>query len=266
MKREIRTITGLEIALVGFVAILAGLINALAGGGTLLMFPALIAIGIPPVAANVTHTVALTPGYLGGAYGQRNDLRGQGRRLWLFIPAGALGGLAGGFILLWVGAAVFHFLVPFLILFASGLLAVQDRVRKWITERAERAESTLREGPEVIVPVGLASVYGGFFGAGVSVIVLAVLALFIDETMTRLNALKQVISLAISTAAAVFFLFSGMVVWFLVPVMAVGAIGGGVLGGNLASRINPVTLKWTVVAAGLLIGLYYLVQLAIVPL
>jgi uncharacterized membrane protein YfcA len=256
-------ITGLEIVLIGFVAVLAGLVNALAGGGTLIMFPALIAIGIPPLAANVTHTVALTPGYLGGALGQRGDLRGQGRRLWIFIPVGALGGLTGGFILLWIGAGVFHILVPFLILFAAGLLAVQDRVRRWIAARAERAGTASGEGTEVIIPVGLASVYGGFFGAGVSVIVLAVLALVIDDTITRLNALKQAISLGISVAAAVFFLLSGIVVWSLVPVMAAGAVAGGVLGGRLASSINPVTLKWTVVGAGLIIGMYFFLQLFI---
>ncbi|HUH78526.1 MAG TPA: TSUP family transporter, partial [Methanoregula sp.] len=97
-------VTGVEFAIIGIAAVLAGFINALAGGGSLIMFPALIAIGIPPVAANVTHTVALTPGYLGGVYGQRGDLKGQGKLLWIFIPVGAIGGLAGGFILLLISA------------------------------------------------------------------------------------------------------------------------------------------------------------------
>jgi uncharacterized membrane protein YfcA len=253
-------ITGSDFAIVGLASVLAGLINALAGGGSLIVFPALIAIGIPPVPANVTHTVALTPGYLGGALGQREDLRGQGKRLWIFIPVGALGGLLGGFLLLWIGEGIFHILVPFLILFATGLLAVQDWVRRWIVKREKRAGNAPGEGRSVI-PVGLASVYGGYFGAGVSVIVLAVLALAIDDTLTRLNALKQCISFGISVAAAVFFLFSGMIVWSLVPIMMVGAIAGGVLGGKLASRINPVTLKWMVVGAGSIIGMIFLLQL-----
>ena len=253
-------VTGLEFAIIGVAAVLAGFINALAGGGSLIMFPALIAIGIPPVAANVTHTVALTPGYLGGVYGQRKDLKGQGKLLWIFIPVGAIGGLAGGFILLLISAGTFHVLVPFLILFATGLLAVQDRVRGWIAARAGRTGGTPGKG-SALVPVGLASVYGGFFGAGVSVIVLAVLAIFIDDTITRLNALKQAISFGISAAAAVFFLFSGMIVWSVVPVVVVGSIAGGVLGGKLASVINPVLLKWTVVGAGTIIGLLFLAQL-----
>jgi uncharacterized membrane protein YfcA len=253
-------ITGSEFAIIGIAAVLGGLVNALAGGGSLIVFPALIAIGIPSVAANVTHTVALTPGYLGGAFGQREDLRGQGKRLWIFLPAGAIGGLFGGFLVLWVGEGVFHVLVPFLILFASGLLAMQDWVRRWIAERAGRAGTVPGEG-RAIIPVSLASIYGGFFGAGVSVIVLAVLALVIDDTITRLNALKQFISFAISAAAAVFFLFSGMIVWSLVPIMVVGSVAGGMMGGKLASRINPVTLKWTVVGAGFIIGMIFLVQL-----
>jgi len=253
-------ITGVEIVLVGLVAALAGLINAVAGGGTLVLFPYLIATGIPPVAANVTHTVALTPSYIGGAYGQRDDLKGQWRRIWIFTSVGALGGLLGGFILLWIGQGVFHILVPFLILFASGLLAIQDWVREWITQRAKQAGTLSGEGAGVTVPLGLASIYGGFFGAGVSVIILAVLALVIDDTITRLNALKQVISLGVSAAAAVFFLFSGMVVWSIVPVIVVGGVAGGVLGGKLASRINPILLKWTVVIVGVIIGAYFLVQ------
>ena len=250
-----------SIAVIGVAAILAGLINAIAGGGTLIMFPALIAMGVLPIPANVTHTVALTPGYLGGALGQRKDLRGQRRRLWIFTPVGALGGLIGGYIVLQIGEGIFHILVPFLILFATGLLAAQDRVRQWIVERASRAGTTGDEEKKALLPVGLASIYGGFFGAGVSVIVLAVLALVIDDTITRLNALKQFISFGISLAAAIFFLFSGMVVWSLVPVMVIGSVAGGVLGGKLASVINPVTLKWMVVAAGTIIGLIFLVQL-----
>ena len=258
-------ITTLDIVIIGVVSVLAGLINAVAGGGSLILFPALIAFGIPPVPANITHTVALTPGYLGGTYGQWRDMRGQEKRLWIFIPAGVIGGLAGGLLLIWTGAAVFRILVPFLILFAAGLLAVQDPVRRWIEARAKQGRPAAGEGREAILPIGLASVYGGYFGAGVSVIILAVLALFLDDTITRLNALKQAISFVVSVAAAVFFLFSGMIVWPLVPVIAAGAIAGGYLGGKLASVINPVTLKWTVVGAGLIIGVYFLVGL-VVPL
>jgi uncharacterized membrane protein YfcA len=253
-------LSGFEIIIAIAAAAAAGLINALAGGGTLISFPALIALGIPDVAANITNTVALCPGYLGGAIAQREDLRGQGRRLWILLPAGIMGGIAGSILLLLGNEQVFHVLVPFLILLAALLLAVQDRVRDWVRVRSHPAESG-EVGRTAILPVGLAAVYGGYFGAGISVIVLAVLGLFLDDTLTRLNALKQCISLSINVAAAIFFLFSGMVIWPLAVVMATGALAGGAVGGRIAGRINPVLLRWTVVVIGSAVGIYLLVSL-----
>lgn len=253
-------LSGFEIIIAGFAAAAAGFINALAGGGTLVSFPALIALGVPDIAANITNTVALCPGYLGGALAQREELRGQGQRLWLFIPAGIIGGIAGSLLLLWGSEQVFHVLIPFLILLAALLLAVQDLVRDWIRKLSRTAESRWGGGT-AILPVGLSAVYGGYFGAGMSVIVLAVLGLFIDDTLTRLNALKQCISLSINVAAAVFFLFSGMVIWPLALVMATGALAGGAVGGRIAGKINPVLLRWTVVVIGSAVGIILLVRL-----
>jgi uncharacterized membrane protein YfcA len=259
-------IAGPEIALpalaaAGIAAVAAGIINALAGGGTLVTFPALLAIGIPEVAANITNTVALCPGYLGGSLAQKEDLKGQGRRLLSFLPAGILGGIAGGFLLLVMSAEVFRIVVPFLILGASLLLAVQERVKDWIGDLTEkqgrRDDGTIR----AVLPVGAAAVYGGYFGAGQSVIVLSVLGLFVNDTLTRLNALKQCITLASNVAAAVFFLFSGMIVWPVAVVMAAGALVGGAAGGRLAGRVNPETLRWTVVSLGLVIGIVLLARL-----
>ncbi len=125
-------LSGSEIIIAGLAAAAAGLVNALAGGGTLISFPVLIALGVPDVAANITNTVALCPGYLGGAIAQRKDLKGQQRRMWLLIPAGIIGGIAGSALLLVASEMVFHFIVPFLILIAAVLLAVQDRLRDWI--------------------------------------------------------------------------------------------------------------------------------------
>jgi uncharacterized membrane protein YfcA len=119
----------------------AGLVNALAGGGTLITFPMLTAVGLPAIAANVTNTVALCPGYLGATLAQSNDIRGQRRRLWFAVPAGVVGGLLGGLLLLNTGEKLFRALVPFLILLASGLLAVQDPVRAWLVRRAKQAGS-----------------------------------------------------------------------------------------------------------------------------
>ena len=249
------------IILAGLAAAAAGLINALAGGGTLISFPVLLALGIPDVAANITNTVALCPGYLGGAISQRDDLRGQERRLWLLLPAGIIGGVIGSFLLLFIGGQVFHLLVPFLILLAALLLAVQDRVRDWVRRHAGHDGSEAQGSRRAFFPVGLAAIYGGHFGAGLSVIVLAVLGLVFDDTLTRLNALKQCISLGINVAAAVFFLFSGLVVWPLALVMAACALIGGAAGGRIAGRINPVMLRLTVVVIGIAIGIIFLVRL-----
>ena len=252
--------SGYEFAIAGLAAVAAGIINAIAGGGTLVSFPALIALGIPEVAANITNTVALCPGYLGGAIAQRQDLAGQGRRLRLLLPAGIIGGIAGAVLLLYIPPQVFRELVPFLILLAAVLLAVQERVRNWVQERATRTNDKVDRDKNPLVPLGLAAVYGGYFGAGLSVIVLAVLGLFIDETMTRLNALKQCVSLAVNMAAAVFFLFSGLVVWPVALVMAAGALAGGAIGGRIAGRINPEHLRWAVVMIGVAIGIIFLLQ------
>lgn len=248
-----------EFALVGLAAVAAGAVNALAGGGTLITFPMLTAVGVPALAANVTNTVALCPGYLGAAFAQRGDLEGQGRRLRWALPAGALGGIVGGILLLNTGERVFRALVPFLILLASGLLALQDPVRRWLVRRGGHAAKHPPEG-WAYLPVGLAAVYGGYFGAGLSVIVLAALGVTLDDSLTRLNALKQAVAFSVNVAAALFFLFSGKVVWEAALVMAVGALVGGLIGGRLASRIRPAALRRIVVGIGVIVSLIYFVR------
>lgn len=247
--------TWFEFLLIGLAAAAAGAVNAIAGGGTLITFPTLNALGVPAVAASITNTVALTPGYLGATWAQRKDLKGQVRRLWLLVPASIIGGVLGGLLLLKTGEKLFQSLVPFLILAASLLLAGQDPVRNWVKKR--QGEHAAATEAWAILPVGLASVYGGYFGAGLSVIVLAVLGLALNDNLTRLNALKQAIAFSVNVAAAIFFLFSGQVVWSAAAVMAVGALVGGVLGGKMAGRIQPATLRRAVVTIGILVSILY---------
>ncbi|MCB0192325.1 MAG: sulfite exporter TauE/SafE family protein [Anaerolineae bacterium] len=250
-----------DFLLVGLAAVAGGAINALAGGGTLITFPMLTAVGIPAVAANVTNTVALCPGYLGATFAQWNDLKGQKQRVWLLVPASVIGGLIGGILLLNTGEKAFRAMVPFLILLASGLLAIQTPVRNWLVRRTSQSTSSSGDSNTwVVLPVGLAAIYGGYFGAGLSVIVLAVLGLVIDDSLTRLNALKQAISFSVNIAAAIFFLFSGQVVWLAALVMAVGALVGGVLGGRLAGKIKPNVLRWVVVTIGVIVSIIYFVR------
>ena len=253
-------LNGLDFILVALAALGAGAANALAGGGTLLTFPALLAVGVPAVAANVTNTVALCPGYFGATMAQLKDLRGQEGRLWFVIPAGIGGGVLGGVLLLNTGEKLFNNLVPYLILLASLLLAVQDPVRGWITRRLNQRQGGNGNEAWAALPVGLGAVYGGYFGAGFSVIMLAVLGVSLEENLTRLNALKQSIAFSVNVAAAIFFIFSGKVVWGAALVMAVGALIGGVLGGRLAGRIKPSTLRWIVVIIGVTVSVIYLLR------
>ncbi|WML90482.1 sulfite exporter TauE/SafE family protein [Thiothrix lacustris] len=246
--------------LAAFAALAAGAINALAGGGTLITFPTLIALGIPPIAANITSTVSLCPGYFGATLAQLNDIRSQSQRLWLVLPAAISGGVLGGILLLNTNEKVFQSLVPFLILSAALLLAVQAPLRGWLNRRLQAHSAQGIPTVWVVPLILLAAVYGGYFGAGLSVIVLAALALILDDSLTRLNALKQAVAFGVNIATAVFFLFSGKVVWSLALVMAIGALIGGVLGGKLASSINPTTLRWLVVSIGILVAVVYWIK------
>ncbi len=250
----------LDFLFIGLAALAAGVINALAGGGTLITFPVLIAVGVPAVMSNVTNTVALLPGYLGGTLAQWRDMKEQSHRLWYILPASVVGGLLGGILLLYTGEKVFRQIVPYLILAASLLLAVQDPVRKWLARRAEQHSAGKVSELWSIIPIGLAAIYGGYFGAGLSVIVLAALGLTMDESLTKLNALKQSVAFSVNVAAAVFFVFSGLVVWQAVLVMAVCALLGGWLGGKLAGSVKPVTLRWMVVSVGVIVAVIYLVR------
>ncbi|MEX1324548.1 MAG: sulfite exporter TauE/SafE family protein [Synechococcaceae cyanobacterium] len=243
-------LSALDLLLITLAAASAGMVNAIAGGGSLISFPVLTAVGLPPVMANVTNTVALLPGYGGAAAAQRRDLRGQRRRAVLLLPAAALGGLLGGVLLLVSGEALFGSLVPWLILLGTGLLALQEPLRRWLLAHQQPGRGDRLE-LAAVGPVFLASIYGGYFGAGLSVILLAVLAVLLSDTLTRLNGLKQALALGVNLAAALLFLGSDQLNGRVAVVMALAALAGGALGGRLASRINPARLRAVVVVLGL---------------
>ncbi len=250
----------LEFTMIGLAAVAGGLVNALAGGGTLITFPMLTAVGVPPITANVTNMVALCPGYLGATFAQMKDLRDQKKTLLLLLPTSLIGGIAGGILLLHTSDKTFQILIPYLILLAVVLLAFQDRLRTWVMSRISNQGGKHLSAAWAILPVIPAAIYGGYFGAGVGVITLAVIGLVLEDSLTRLNALKQAISLSMNIAAAVFFLFSGQVYWQAALVMAIGALGGGVLGGRLAGRTKPIVLRWIVITIGLLVAVVYFVR------
>ena len=252
--------TSWDLLIAALAAVGAGAINALAGGGTLISFPVLVAVGVPPVAANITNAVALCPGYFGATIAQLPNLNGQRAQLMLLVPIAVLGGLAGGMILLRTGERTFTALVPWMILAASLLLAVQEPVKKFVAKRLSNPEHKHHTAMFSALPIAAAAIYGGFFSAGMSVLLLAVLGLTLDDSLTRLNALKQVLAFSVNIAAAVFFLFSDQVVWSAAAVMAVGALIGGAIGGKLAGKMPPAVLRWTVVTAGVAIAIAYWVK------
>jgi len=248
-------------ALAALAGVAAGLVNALAGGGSLISFPVLTALGLSPLIANLTNTVALTPGYLGAAQAQRRDLAGQGARIRLLVPAAGLGGLVGGALLLRSNERMFAELVPWLILFGSALLALQTPLRAMLRPPASAPPSRRHQRQVLGLGVGavaLAAVYGGYFGAGLSVIFLAVLGLVFDDSLTRLNGLKQLLSLATNCTAALVLMASGRVDWTMALFVALGSIVGGALGGTVASRVNGEALRGVVVVLGVGIGLWFL--------
>ncbi len=246
--------------LIGLATFFASTINALAGGGTLLTFPALTAMGIPAVVANVTNHVALSPGYLGAVGAQWKNIKTQTQRLYWYLPAALIGGVLGGFLLLRSPEALFQDLVPFLILSASLLLAFGDQVRNWVSRR--NADGTTSSAPIIVstMAVLLAAIYGGYFGAGVSIIFLAVLGIFLNDSLTKLNGLKEILSLTTNLAASFFFIFSDKVDWLVAAIMAIFALLGGIAGGKLAGKVSARTLRIVVVTIGIIVSIIYFIK------
>ena len=241
------------LALAGFAA---GAVNALAGGGTLLSFPALLALGVPPLSANITSTVALCPGYLGAALAQRRDLRGQRARLAPLVALAAAGGVLGAMLLLHTDAHAFSRAVPWLILLACALLALQEPVRSMLARRAMRAADTATAWWTWPL-IGAGAVYGGYFGAGMSVILLASLGIAYQDSLVRLNALKQWLALAANFTAACWLAWRAPLDWRAVAVLALSAALGGAGGGRMAGRLSPPMLRRAVIALGIAIALVY---------
>src|SRR4051794_17949169 len=184
-----------ELALLGGAGLLAGGVNAVAGGGSLISFPALLAVGYPSVPANVTNNVALLPGYIGGTLAYREELSGQGRRARVLSATGALGGLLGAILLDVSPPGVFEAIVPFLILLSCGLLVAQPAAARAVERRGHQGRPAM-----VHAGVFLSAVYGGYFGAGLGVLLLAALGAVLPDDLPRLHALDGLLSLVISAA------------------------------------------------------------------
>lgn len=248
--------TPLEGLLVLAAGATAGGVNAIAGGGTLIAFPALLAVGLPAVQANTTSAVGLVFGYASGARAYRPELVGQRARARALLPAAVLGGLTGAVLLLALPSDSFEAVVPYLVLGACLLIALQPRLARWLTARGVAKP---HPGWEVQVGIGLAAVYGAYFGAGLGVIVFAILGLLVPDEPMRLNALRGLQSLTVNAVAAVVFVATGHIHWGAAVLLASGAWVGAIAGVHLARRLTPRAVRTAVVLVGTAAGVALLV-------
>lgn len=234
--------------------VVAGMINAVAGGGTILSFPTLLWAGLTPINANATNTVALVPGALAGFWGYRRDMReSQPRYFFLLIPS-FIGGLLGGILLRYTPQQTFKTLVPFLILFATFLFVLQGPVQKILRGQSASASEPVATNRWLAVAIllqFLTGIYGGYFGAGMGIMMLATLSLLGFASIHQMNGLKNLLGMMINLVAALYFIFAGLVQWPAALMMAVGAILGGYGGAGLARKLGVRFVRWTVIVIGL---------------
>jgi uncharacterized protein len=240
----------------------AGLINTVVGSGTLITFPTLLALGVPPVTANMSNTVGLAPGSLSGALSMRPELDGQRQRMWRLGSASLLGGIAGAGLLLWLPSAAFDAIVPVLIGIGCLLVIVQPTVSRWIAARRLRQGSAQPPPHGAIglwIAVLITGVYGGYFGAAQGVLLLGVMGIGLVETLPRINALKNVLALIVNGVAGVLFVIISIVPggqpdaridWGAAATIAVGSVLGAQVGGRVGRKLPPMIYRVVIVAVG----------------
>ena len=230
----------------------AGFVNAIAGGGTLLTFPALLYSGMSPIAANATSAAAIWPGTVTSAWAYRRHLAANRQRVLSLVGPSLLGGLAGGILLLNTPEKVFRLIVPFLILLACALLAAQEPIGRWMSQRA--AAHPKKHAAALWLCQLAIAVYGGYFGAGIGILMLAAMAIFLPEDLQAANGMKNFLSALINAAALVYFLWKGAAVLSVALGMAGAAIAGGFVGAHTAQRMPPRLLRGAVIAFGLVVA------------
>jgi uncharacterized protein len=236
----------------------AGVVNAMAGGGSLLSFPALLLTGMPSVEANATNTLANLPGTLSAAWAYRRFIVEERRRTALLAIPSALGGLAGSVLLLHTSERAFAAVVPWLILFACALLTLQGRVARLLVRAVPSSEAHV---PWVLLVIQFfIAVYGGYFGAGIGILMLASMAIFLPDTLQHANGIKLLLASLLNAIAAVYFLHAGAVHLPEATLMAVASTLGGYAGARVAQRLAPTLLRGLVVAYGVTVALVLLLR------
>ena len=239
----------LEAVLVALAGVAAGTINTVVGSGTLVTFPALLAVGYPPVTANVSNTIGLVPGSVSGALGYREQLRGQRQRALRLGSASVTGGVTGAVLLLVLPAAFFKAIVPAFIVLALVLIVLQPRLSARMAER--RAAAPPHGGPWTTVGVYLTGVYGGYFGAAQGILLLSILGLTLPDNLQRINALKNVLAGAVNGVAGIVFVLVAHVAWLPVALIAGGSVIGGQIGARVGKRLPDPVLRGVIVLVGL---------------
>ena len=244
-----------QLGIVLAVSVAAGLVNAVAGGGTLLSFPTLVFLGVNPITANATNTLGLWPGSFAGVMGFRRDMAGARRWALLLLWPSLAGGILGAFLLLRTPSHVFERIAPFLVLAATTLLAVQEPVsrrfrRLGIGHGPNGSNGSNGWAVAAVAGQFVVATYGGFFGAGIGILMLATLGLMGLTDIHQMNGLKNLFAISINGVAAIYFAASGAVRWSVAATMAVGAIAGGLGGAGLAHRLGRGFVRTAVVAIG----------------
>lgn len=242
-------------------AVAAGAINSVAGGGTLVSFPALVWMGLPSTIANATSTVAIWPGSVGGVWGYREDLRGLPPTTYALIVPSLIGGILGAILLVMTPTDVFDRLIPLLILFATVLFMLQDPVQRMIRTTGKAHAGSARWLVGALLFQFLVSLYGGYFGAGIGILMLAAFGIMGFTDIHQMNGLKNFLALCINGLAATYFIWNGMVSWPHALVMAVGAVAGGVWGAGFARRVGPRAVRRIVIGVGLSMAVSLLLRL-----
>lgn len=243
----------LESAAILVAGVAAGTINTVVGSGTLITFPTLLAFGVPPVTANVSNNIGLVPGSISGAIGYRRELAGQRARVLRLASGSLLGGLVGAVLLLVLPAGAFERIVPVLIGLGIVLVVVQPRVSRTVARRREaRPVEGTRPDPWWIWPTtALTGVYGGYFGAAQGVLLMGVLGIGVEESLQRLNAVKNILAATVNGVAGLLFVVVADVDWRIVALIAVGAVIGGQIGATVGRRLPPTVLRAVIVVVGL---------------
>lgn len=240
--------TPLQMLAVTAAGVGAGAVNAVVGSGTLLTFPTLLAIGLPPVTANVTNTVGLVPGSLGAVAGYRRELSGRRRSLTVLAAVAAAGGLTGGLLLLVLPERAFSAIVPVLILLGCVLVLVQPAISRRLRKPPG---ATAHRQPVLLAGVYLTGIYGGYFGAAQGVLLIALLAVLFDSDLQRANAAKNVLATLVNLTAGVLFVLVADVVWTAALLIAAGSFVGGTLGSRYGRRLPSGVLRAFVVVVGI---------------